>query len=244
MSVNRESVMTIQLRLALTFLLVLPQAAQSQSTMEWGLGAGTAGLGGGLGARLNQKKAGSKPAGAASAGAARPALPSEADVANYQSSGSRFEANRKWPEAEQSFRSALKAVALREGPGSFKSVPVLQHLVTATREQGKFGDAISFQKTVVAFARRSGPAILQKEQENLAKLYADSGNYAQAEPLMKSAYEVCNARTDASRDERLEIMRSYADILRKLHKDAEANQLEAEIAKASAPALPSEPATP
>lgn len=225
--------MTKQILLAMTIWLMLPQAATCQATMEWGMGAGTAGLGAGLGARMNQKR-GAQPS-AAGVGAA---LPTEVDFAKYVSAAAKHEAAKQWHEAEECYRSALKTIALREGPGSIKSLPIVQHLVKVTKEQGNYSDAISFQKTLVTFAGNSGPAQVEKERHMLGKLYALNRDYAQAEPLLKSAVEAGKTRTDIPQEEQLETMRAYSKVLHKLNKADEASQIDAEIEKISAPAAP------
>ena len=67
---------------------------------------------------------------------------------------------------------SFRLSARRDGPGSNKGLPALQHLVNVSRAENKLNEAISFQKTVLAFTKAAkapdAGAIIQ-EQCNLSK---------------------------------------------------------------------------
>ncbi len=210
---------------------IAPQPAFGQGSIEMsGAGAGAAGLGAGFGAQFS--KQGSKTQGAKTGGKNAPpkanAIPTEKELDQTVASGTKLQSEKKWGDAEECFKSVLRMINLREGPGSAKSVPTLQQLVSVTTEQGKFKDAIGYQKTVVAFSQRSGTSA--KERVALGKLFLLDGNLQQAESTMRTALASGN---ELSAEQRLEAMRTQVDVLQKLNRADEAKALEAEIAKVS-----------
>ncbi len=148
--------------------------------------------------------------------------------------GCDLESKKKWAEAEKSFEYVLKVIAKRDGMGSPKSVPTLEHLVTVNEAQNKLGQAISFQKTVLAF-KSAQPDMdaysILKAQCNLSNLYVKAGEYFSAEPVLRQAVALCNSNASISSATRSKTIRSYAKVLRKVKKDSEAEALEAALPK-------------
>ena len=70
-------------------------------------------------------------------------------VNQYMKLGYQFENKKQYTNAEQSYRYALKEIALRDGPGSYASVPALEHLAVVTNAQKNLEDAIAFQDTAL-----------------------------------------------------------------------------------------------
>lgn len=206
--------------LACTVALVSPQIAFGQGISEFGgLGAGTAGLGAGLGASLKNKNPKSAPA--------KPTvIPTEKEMEKTVATGAKLQSEKKWGDAEECYKTVLRMIFKREGAGSEKSVPTLQQLVTVTKEQGKYKDAIGYQKTIFAFAQRSGSDT--KERFTLGKLYLLDGNLQQAESTMRSTLAKVNELPEG---ERVDAMKTQLEVLQKLNRTDEAKQLEAQISE-------------
>ena len=142
----------MQKRQVIFFLMLpilLPMPTLAQGTMEFGaIHAGAIGLGAGLAASRSHGQV-IRRSYEAMVQAEQATLAQTKAIEQYMKIGSQLESKKRWSDAEKSFTYVLKVVALRDGPGSIKSVPALQHLVSVSKQQGKLGEAIDFQKTVV-----------------------------------------------------------------------------------------------
>jgi tetratricopeptide (TPR) repeat protein len=98
--------------------------------------------------------------------------------------------------AEQAYREALRTIAQRDGVGSPAAVPVLHKLVSTLVVQRQFDDAISNQKTVVAFARanvKTAPVDLINAQQELADFYIKRNDLQAAEKLLNDNVSIATA---------------------------------------------------
>jgi tetratricopeptide (TPR) repeat protein len=154
-------------------------------------------------------------------------------IEQYMKLGCQFEAKKQWDNAEKSYQYVLKVVALRDGPGSPKAVPALQHLVTVNRELNNLPEAINFQERVLAFAKRASVQDYQatlSAQLNLSDLLIRKSDFERAAPVLSESVALCNANPSIPTKRRRAALKTYATVLRKLHKDADAEAIEAQAA--------------
>lgn len=211
---------------------LVSQAAYAQSMIEsTAVQGAAAGLGAGLAASRDHGKVVRNTYESAVLAQQAVAAQTKA-VQQYMKIGMQYETKKDWDNAEKSFKYALHVVAQRDGPGSIKSVPVLQHLVTVTQAQGNLQDAINFQKTVVGFTKAAkipDQHAVYNEQVNLGNLFIQKEDYTNAEPVFR---EVLAAPAPAlPQTQRIVTLDSYGKVLRKLRKNSEAEQVEAELEK-------------
>lgn len=214
-------------------------ACNAQSIMEaGGVNAGAAGLGAGLAASASHGRLVNSSYNNALRAQQALAEQTKAIEANMKV-GCSYEAKKQWENAEQVFKNALKIVAMRDGPGSPKSVPVLRHLVTVTKAQDRLDDAIGYQKLVVAFDKAEKSVDvggLVNEQIALSKMMYDRHDYTGAEPVLSQAVEKLDQAPNLQEDKRYVALVTYARVLHNLHKDRKAEIIEvlaaAEAAKA------------
>jgi hypothetical protein len=142
-------------------------------------------------------------------------------IEQYMSMGCKFEATKQWENAEKSFKYVLQVVARRDGPGSTNSIPALHHLVTVTEAQNKIDEAITFQKTVLAFAKAAkvpdyGGVV--SEQVNLSNLFMRKEDYASATPVLNEAIASYDACPQLSNEQRCALLAAYTKLLSKTRK--------------------------
>jgi hypothetical protein len=214
-------------------LLFFPVAGWSQGMVEAGGGLGIAGgLGAGLAASASHGRAVARSY-EAMAKSQQALLAQTQAIEHYMKAGCQFEAAKQWGNAEKSFKYVLQVVAARDGPGSNKGVPALKHLVAVSQAQNKLDEAIGFQKTVVSFTKRASiinPAAVINEQCNLSNLYVQYGDYGAAEPVLKEAVTFCDAHPSLSVQQQRATRLSYAQVLRQMHRDSEAEAIESPLA--------------
>jgi hypothetical protein len=151
----------------------------------------------------------------------------------YMKLGCQFESKKQWDNAEKSYEYVLKVVALRDGPGSPNGVPALQHLVTVNRELNNLPQAIDFQERVLAFAKRASVQDYQATvtaQLNLSDLLIRKSDFESAAPVLAESVALCNDNPSIPLKRRRVALKTYATVLRKLHKDADAEAIEAQAA--------------
>lgn len=151
-------------------------------------------------------------------------------IEQYMKLGAKFEAAKQWDYAEKAYKYVLQVVAKRDGPGSVKSVPALEHLVAVKKAQNHVDEAIDFQETVLRFTKSakipSAPAVANA-QINLGNLYLMKEDYASAEPLLRESVAYYDAHPALHANRRKAVLKSFGQTLRKLHKDAEADSVDA-----------------
>ncbi|MBX9725271.1 MAG: hypothetical protein K2X81_27960 [Candidatus Obscuribacterales bacterium] len=228
------------------FLVVLiPLLTQSpvysQALMESTLGrGGMMGLGSGLAASLGQGKVVKRSAEAVMQ-AQQSAMAQTKALEQSLSVGLQLETKKQWEAAEKAYRNALVLIAHRDGPGSKKSVPVLQHLANITKAENKMSDAISFQKTILRFAEANANA--DKEavfaaQQSLSSSYIEIKDYPSAATILRQAAE--NKSTTI--EQRKSTLQVYGKVLHELHKEKEAKQVETALATTAQGVMPQLPA--
>ncbi len=214
--------------------ILLPTPTLAQGTMEFGaVHAGAIGLGAGLAASRGHGQV-VRRSYEAMVQAEQATLAQTKAVEQYMSLGCQLESKKRWSDAEKSFTYVLKVVALRDGPGSIKSVPALQHLVSVSKQQGKIAEAIDFQKTVVAFTKSAkipDQQAVMRSQIDLTNLFILKNDYSSAEPILRNTITSDLAYQSLPPERRRVTLNAYAKVLRKLHKDAEAEVVEAENTK-------------
>lgn len=159
-------------------------------------------------------------------------------IDQYMKLGAQYEARKQWQNAEKSFRYVLQVSTLRDGIGSPKMVPTLQHLVTVSSAQGNLYDAIGFQQRLVNFAKNAkvaDPATVINAQMSLTDLYLKKQDYQSAEPVIRESFEKAQSAPGIAKEKRKVIARTYGQVLRKLNKESEAKQIE-DVYKDSEPA--------
>lgn len=157
-------------------------------------------------------------------------------IEQYVAIGAQLQVKKQWANAEQYFQSALQLIAKRDGPGSPKSVPVLEKLAKVSKEQNKLDQAIGYQKTVVAFANRGAqqnPAAAVQAQADLSSMYMDKGDFSNAEGVLKQSTEIVRRDKSINPKTYSSTLKVYGVVLRKLNKMAEADLIEAELAQQS-----------
>ncbi len=216
----------------LALLLFMPYPCFPQGMADFGAThAMSAGLGAGLAASLGNNSKMIKRSYESIAKAQQSALIQTKAIEQYMQLGCQLEAKQKWTDAERSFKYVLQVVSRRDGPGSAKSIPALEHLVSVTKAQNKLNDAIGFQETVVAFKKAATVPNFNevvKAQNTLSQLLIQNNDYANAEPVLSQAVAQCNAHPTLPQQQRHDTRVLYAQVLRKLHKDAEADSIDAE----------------
>jgi hypothetical protein len=217
----------------LTIPNLVSQPCWSQGIMEgFGVRASSAGLGAGAAASMNHGQAIVRSADTL-ARAQQAALAQTKAIELSMKLGCDAELKKDWFNAEKYFNYVLKVVALRDGPGSPKSVPALQHLVTVSKGEKNIDQAISYQKTVLAFTKASqapDSSPVFNEQSNLSNLYVEKEDYWSAEPILRDSVALLNTNPSISADKRLKTLTAYAKVLRKVSKDAEADEVEKALA--------------
>jgi hypothetical protein len=195
-----------------------------------GTHAMSAGLGAGLAASLgNHSKVVSRSYQSV-VKAQQGALAQTKAIEQYMKFGCQLEAQKKWADAERSFKYVLQVVSRRDGPGSVKSVPALEHLVSVTKAQNKLDDAINFQETVLAFKKAEStpnPNEVVKAQSSLSNLLEQNNDYRDAASVLRQSVSYYNSHPFLPAKDKRATRSSYAKVLRKLHKDEEAELIEA-----------------
>ncbi len=210
-------------------LLLSPSAVWSQGiSCAGGAYGSAAGLGAGLAASRNHGKMVVRSY-EAMAKAQQALLAQTQTIQQYMKIGCQFEAAKQWENAEKSFKYVLQVVAVRDGPGSNKGVPALKHLVAVSKAENKLDQAITYQKTVLAFTRGnpvSDAVAVAQEHCNLSNLYVQYGDYQSAAPVLKEGVAYCQDHPSLPIKQRKDMRSSYAKVLRQLHRDSEADAIE------------------
>jgi tetratricopeptide (TPR) repeat protein len=158
--------------------------------------------------------------------------------------GYQFEAKKQWENAEKSLEYVLKVSALRDGVGSQKMVPILQHLAIVTSQQEHLAEAIGFQERVLAFAKnQSDPIPIINASVALANLYLRQQNFDKAESTIKEAYSLSQETKSLPEARKLAVAHVLGTVLRKQHRDAEAMKIDP-IAATTADSKPGQPQEP
>jgi tetratricopeptide (TPR) repeat protein len=223
---------TTILLVALGFL-VQPQAAFSQGMFETGgIDSMAVGLGAGLGASIGKGMLVNKTYQAgvnAEMSAAQILQLQTRAIEQYMKLGCDFQAKKQWQNAEKSFRYVLQVSTIRDGYGSPKSSPALQHLAQVSAAQGNLLDAIGFQERVVNLAKNQKlpePASVISAQIGLCNYYLQKQDYHSAEPVIEESYELAQKSSSLPLEKRRVVARTYGNLLRKIGKKEKAEQVD------------------
>jgi tetratricopeptide (TPR) repeat protein len=157
-------------------------------------------------------------------------------IEQYMRLGAEYETKKQWQNAEKSFRYVLQVSALRDGPGSEKTLPALKHLVTVCKAQNNHDDAVGFQKRVVGLTEAGkSPAAAFNAKIDLSNLFIEKEEYSEAEPVLAQSVEESTDQKVVPAAKRISALRSYATVLRKLKRDDKAQAIEESLAKEGAP---------
>jgi tetratricopeptide (TPR) repeat protein len=154
-------------------------------------------------------------------------------INDYLALGNKFEKAKEWFYAEQSFAYVLKLIAHQDGPGSKRSVAVLEHLSQACKKQGKLDQAIGYQKTLVALkdkAKDPDPDGAFKATHELSQLYLEKKDLANAQRNLQQETSLFNKYPQLPRAQFATTLAVYGKVLREMHQDAEAARVEAMVA--------------
>ena len=202
--------------LAVTLLTIQP--CHSQAIMEFGgVNASSVGLGAGLGLSLSHGMALTHSYQAAASAQAAIIDKSRA-IEQYMKMGYDYEARKDLDSAEKAYRYALQVIASRDGPGSPKSVPALQHLVSIASMQQRWNDALNMQKTVVKFSQQNPNDVsgAVREQINLSKLFIQTNNLPQAEVNLRETITLCDSHPSVPAAQRDAALSQYAQVLKQM----------------------------
>jgi tetratricopeptide (TPR) repeat protein len=113
-------------------------------------------------------------------------------------------------------------------PTDGRLIETLDGLVEAFRRQGKFRQAENSARRLLEISNQvygSSHIKSASASHNLAILYHLQQKYGQAEPLYKHALSIKTKELGPNAAEVSQILYSYADLLKKTHRDAEADNL-------------------
>src|SRR5262249_47230868 len=147
----------------------------------------------------------------------------------YMKYGAQLQAQKKLTDAELAFKYVLQVIARRDGAGSVKSVPALEHLVAVTKEQNKLSDAIKYQETVLAFKKSEktiDPVEVVKAQSNLSDLFVQNNDFRSAASILNQSVSYYNSHPSLPAANKRATLYSYAKVLRKLDRAEEAQAVE------------------
>ncbi len=140
-------------------------------------------------------------------------------VQQYSKMGFQLEAKHQWDKAEKVFEYVLKVSAIRDGVGSPKMVPILQHLAVVTSEQGRMREAIGYQERVLGFAKNQpDPLPIINAGVALTKLYLRLPDLDKAESTAQEVYKLSQDTVSVSPLKKQEVAHFYGTLLRKINK--------------------------
>jgi len=217
--------------ISFAFFLLMP-CVEAQAIFEsGGVHASAAGSGAGMAASANHGKVVTRSYDSI-VQSQQAILAQTRAIEQYMRLGADYETKKQWQNAEKSFRYVLQVSALRDGPGSEKTVPALKHLVTICKAQNNLEDAVGFQKRVVGLAEAGqSPAATFNARIDLSNLFIEKEEYSEAEPVLAQSVEQSTDQKVVPASKRILALKTYASVLKKLKKDSKAQVVEESIAK-------------
>ncbi|MDR3613351.1 MAG: hypothetical protein P4L53_07285 [Candidatus Obscuribacterales bacterium] len=216
---------------SLAFGLSVPYAGAQAIFESGGVNASAAGLGAGMAASANHGRVVSKSYDSVIQ-SQQAIMAQTRAIEQYMRLGAEYETKKQWQNAEKSFRYVLQVSALRDGPGSEKTVPALKHLVTVCKAQHNLDDAVGFQKRVVGLVEAGkSPAAMFNARIDLSNLFIEKEEYSEAEPVLAQSVEESADPKTVPTEKRILALQTYARVLKKLKKDTKAQVVEESIAK-------------
>lgn len=226
--------------LAVLSPLAMPDGARGQALGEFaGVNAGVAGMGAGVAASMGNGALVRRTYESA-AQAQQAMMAQNQAVEQYFKMGNQFEMKKQWENAEKAFTYVLQVIARRDGAGSPKSVPALKHLAAISQQQNRLDQAISYQKTVLAFTKAAkvpDKIAIVEESVNLSKILIKKAEYSLAEPIMRESVALAK-QTTMPRSDYQTTLQVYGRVLRQLNRQEEAQAIEAELLPPSTGATP------
>ena len=149
-------------------------------------------------------------------------------ILQYMSLGSQLETKKQWVNAEKAFTYVMKVSAIRDGVGSPKMIPTLQHLVKVTAAQGHWVEAIGYEQRLLGFANNAtnpNPNAVINATISLANLYAEKSDFENAEQSFKDAYHLIS-EPSVPPEKKEAVAHAYGKFLRKLCRDDEAQRID------------------
>lgn len=211
--------------------LAMPDSARGQALGEFaGVNAGVAGMGAGVAASMGNGALVRRTYESA-AQAQQAMMAQNKAVEQYFKMGNQFEMQKQWENAEKAFTYVLQVIARRDGAGSPKSVPALKHLAAISQQQNRLDQAISYQKTVLAFTKAAkvpDKIAIVEESVNLSKILIKKAEYSLAEPIMRESVALAKQTTMPKSDYQT-TLQVYGRVLRQLNRQEEAQAIEAEL---------------
>lgn|GEM_PF-982774 len=233
---NNNTLIALALISALAFA---PTPAFAQGFAEMGgLNASMAGMGAGAAAAAHAQLSHAR------AGVALPSITVQnKNVEQLFKVGNQFELQKQWQQAEKTFTAMLKAINIRDGSGSPKSVPALKHLAAISDAQNNVDQAISYQKTVLAFTKagKTPPrdAVVQ-ESLTLSELFIKKADFTAAEPLARESVALAKQPPVVPAERRRTLI-VLGRICKALNKTDEAQEVERELGKEELEQSPESP---
>lgn len=134
-----------------------------------------------------------------------------------------------YPGAEIAYREALSTAAKLFGSGNIELAKPLRTLAMVCYQEKKYIDAASHLKGALALIEKKD-GVEDPEavaiREKLADTYERSGNYKESEALLKQALEMREKKGDKGSPQLLALLNCYSDLLHKLDRVAEAEQID------------------
>jgi tetratricopeptide (TPR) repeat protein len=140
-----------------------------------------------------------------------------------------YKSQGKYAEAEPLFKRALAIQEKALDADHPSTAASLQALAEIYRAQGKYAEAEPLYKRALTISEKPlGADHLSTAigLGDLALLYILQGKLAEAEPLLKGALSIAEKKLGAENPDVLSFLESYAKLLRKMNREAEAVELE------------------
>jgi len=145
-----------------------------------------------------------------------------------------YTAQGKFEEAEALYNRALAIRLKSSNPSSGRPANTLSNLGNLYIKQGRYDQAeICFQRAISLREQRfqGNTVILSSDLLDLANCYKAQGQYKKAEPLIERALSIRENYTGLQPSKMIEVLESYADLLRKMKYEKKAEALEKRVAE-------------
>ena len=146
--------------------------------------------------------------------------------------GIQYASRGRYSEAEEQFRQAVVNFQKTFGPAHLAVADSLFDLANLHRNQRRYAEAEPlYRQVIMIWEKALGPdhPDLAKGFHNLALIYDLQGRYAEAEPLYRQALILLQKTLKPDDAKVLVLMETYARLLRKTDRDAEAETIEAHV---------------
>ena len=146
----------------------------------------------------------------------------------------------RYAEAEPLYQRSLDILEKGLGPEHPQVAQTLNSLALLYHNQGKYSEAEPLYRRALVIAEKTmGPEQVAASLNNLAGLYHNQSKYAEAEPLYQRSLDILEKGLGPEHPNLASSLESYAILLRKTDRNAEADKLE-KRARAPTSARPGE----